>query len=53
MNRRNYVKPQLKRVKLTIAEAVLTVCKAVGGTPKNGNCKTGTTGGCCKNTLGS
>jgi hypothetical protein len=54
MAKRIYAKPQVKRVKLNIEEAVLAVCKTVsGGTPKNSTCKTAGTGTCCKDTQGS
>jgi hypothetical protein len=54
MSKRTYVKPQIKRVKLTIEDAVLTNCKtSTGGAPKNNTCKTAGTGACCKTAVGS
>lgn len=56
MSKLAYVKPQITRIKLTIEEAVLTVCKTTAGGAgqgKNGACSTATTGACCKNLKGS
>ena len=55
MNKRTYTKPQVKRVKLNIEEAVLAGCKTggAGDTPKTSTCTTSGTGACCKATRGS
>ena len=49
-----YVKPGIKKIRLTIKEAVLAICKtATGDTAKLGDCKTAATGACCKESQGS